>query len=98
MGAVAEAVLERLQDQVALDLRHGAADQIAGDLLGGHGRMRRGAGAARLVEAHAVGREDTVNADLRAGREQHGAMQRVLQLAHIARPTVGVKRAARFRR
>ena len=35
MGAVAEAVLERLQDQVALDLGHGAADEIAGDLFSG---------------------------------------------------------------
>ena len=31
MGAVAEAVLERFQDQVALDFGDRAADQIAGD-------------------------------------------------------------------
>ena len=36
MGAVAKAVLERRQDQGALDLGHGATDQIARDLLCGH--------------------------------------------------------------
>ena len=35
MGAVAQAMLERLEDQVALDLGDGAADQVLGDLLGG---------------------------------------------------------------
>ena len=40
MGAVAEAMLERFQDEIALDLGHGAADQVAGDLLGGHGSLR----------------------------------------------------------
>ena len=98
MRAVAEAVLERLQDQVALDLGDGAADEVAGDLLGRHGCVRRGAGAARLVEPAAVGRQDAVNADLGAAGEQHRAVQRVLQLAHIARPAVGGERAAGFRR
>ncbi len=55
MRAVAEAVLERLQDQIALDLGHGAADQIAGDLLGGHRRMSCDVGAAHLIEPRAVG-------------------------------------------
>src|SRR5215510_7625240 len=34
MGAVAEAVLERLEDEVALDIGDGAADESTGDLLG----------------------------------------------------------------
>src|SRR4051812_6246827 len=38
VGAVAEAVLERLQDQVALDVGDGAADERAGDGLRGKGR------------------------------------------------------------
>ena len=48
MRAVAEAMLERLQDQVALDIRHRAADQRARHLLGGDRRHapRRGDAAA----------------------------------------------------
>ena len=34
MRAVAKAMLERLQNQIALDFGHGAANQIARDLLG----------------------------------------------------------------
>ena len=85
MGAVAEAVLERLQDEVALDVRDGAADQRARHLLGdqrGMGDRRR----LRLVEPHAVGREDGVGADLIAARQQHGAVNGVLELTHIAGP------------
>src|SRR4051794_18922496 len=52
MGAVAQAMFQRLQDQIALDIGDGAADQRAGDLLGGKGRVRyRGCG---LGEVEAV--------------------------------------------
>ena len=47
MGAVAEAMLERFQDEIALDLGDGAADQRARHLLGGECGMRRRAGALR---------------------------------------------------
>src|SRR6185437_3225350 len=45
--AVAEAVLERLQDEVALDLGDGAADEVARDLLG-----REGGIGGDVVAAH----------------------------------------------
>src|SRR5262245_10084000 len=38
MRSVAEAVLERFQDQVALDFGHGAADEVTRDLFGCHYR------------------------------------------------------------
>jgi len=40
VGAVAETVLERLQNEIALDVGDGAADQRARDRLGGKRRMR----------------------------------------------------------
>ena len=98
MRAVAEAMLERLQDQVSLDFGHRAADQIAGDLFGRHGRMRCDVRAARLVEPRAIRRKNAVNADFGAAREQHRAMQRVLQFAHVARPAIDIERAARLGR
>ena len=63
MGAVAKAMFQRLQDQVALDIGDGAADQRAGDLLGGKGRVRHRGGGLGKVEAVAVGREDCFVAD-----------------------------------
>ena len=35
MGPIAQAMFQRLQDQVALDVGDGAADEGAGDLLRG---------------------------------------------------------------
>jgi len=41
MRAVAEAVVERIEDEVLLDLRDGASDERAGDRLRGPRRTRR---------------------------------------------------------
>src|SRR5688572_18571428 len=54
MRPVAQAVLECLQDQVALDVGDGAADKGAGALLGGERGVRSKPGAARLIEPRAV--------------------------------------------
>src|SRR5262249_8748047 len=96
--AIAEAVLERLQNQIALDLGHGAADQVTGDLLGGNRSMGGDIGAAHLVEPRAVRRKNSVDTDFLATRKQHGAMQRVLELADIARPAIAAECTARLRR
>src|SRR5215470_14070994 len=89
MRAVAETMLEGLEDEVALHIRNGASDQRAGDLLGcerrvGHRRRLR----SRIVETGAVRREDRLRADLGAGGEKHRTMDGVLKLADIARPAI----------
>src|SRR3977135_1905318 len=66
-GAVAEAVLERLENEIALDVGDGAADQRARHRLGGERRMRDRQRVPGLIEPHAVGREDAVAAALVAG-------------------------------
>src|SRR3984893_3616680 len=59
VGAVAEAVLERLQDEVAFHVGDRAADQRPRHLLGGEGRGGDGGRqGARIVEPTAVGGED----------------------------------------
>src|SRR4051812_46205370 len=83
--AVAEAVVERVEDEVLLDLRDGASDECAGDGLRGPRRTGRwigGGGPERL----AFRRADGVDVDLRAGREQHRPVHRVLELADVAAP------------
>src|SRR5436190_1210608 len=42
VGAIAEAMLERLQDEIALDVGNRASDQRAGDLFGGKGGVSHG--------------------------------------------------------
>jgi hypothetical protein len=61
MSAVAETMLECLQDQFALDVGQGAADQAAGSLLGDSGGMRHRAGVARLVAPCAVGGQNVAS-------------------------------------
>src|SRR4051812_31239511 len=83
--AVAEAVVERIEDEVLLDLRDGASDERTGDGLRGPRRTGRrigGGGPERL----AFRRADGIDVDLGPGREQHRAMHRVLELAHVAAP------------
>jgi hypothetical protein len=72
--AVAETISQRFQDQVTLDFRHGAADEIARDLLGGHSRLCRNISSTRLVEPCAIRRKDAVNAYFGPGRQQHCTM------------------------
>jgi hypothetical protein len=62
-------VLERFQDQVALDLGDGAANQVPGNLFGCHGRMSGKISASRLVKPCTVPRKNPVNANFDAGRE-----------------------------
>ena len=71
MGAIAEAMLQRFQNQVPLDVGHGAADQRARHLFGGEGRVRDRRNGLRTIEAIAIGRQDRVDADLVALRHQH---------------------------
>src|SRR3954451_15441619 len=83
--AVAEAVVERNEDEVLLDLRDGASDERTGDGLRGPRRTGRwigGGGPERLAFRGA----DGIDVDLGPGREQHRAMHRVLELAHVAAP------------
>src|SRR3984893_4907739 len=99
VGAVAEAVLERFEDQVALDVGDGAPHERARHLLGRVGRVRdRGRDVARIVEASAVRRQDRFGPDLRPAREQHGAMDGVFEFAHVAGPAVDHQLAPRLRR
>ncbi len=98
VGAVAEAVLERLDDEVALDIGDGASDQRPCHGLGRERRMRHGRRVLGVAQAQAVGREDAVGADLVAGREQHRTVDGVLELAHVARPAVEHQGAARLGR
>src|SRR5437899_8332219 len=41
MGAIAEAMLQRLQNEIAFDVGHRTSDQRAGDLFAGDGGVRR---------------------------------------------------------
>ena len=66
MRAVAEAMPQRLKDQVSLDFGHRTADEVAGDLLGRHGCLRRNVRTACLVEARAIRRKNTVHSYFRA--------------------------------
>src|SRR6266851_5405757 len=84
MGAIAEAMLQRLDDEVAKHIGDGAADQRAA-------RLR----AHALCFAVLAGRQhDGVRAELAAARQEDGAMHGVLQLAHIAAPGVAAQHVA----
>src|SRR5262245_42167462 len=75
MRAVAQAVPQGLKNQISFDLGHRPANQIAGDLLGGHGGLCRDICSARLVEPCAVRRKNPVDTYFGAYREQHRPMQ-----------------------
>jgi hypothetical protein len=86
MGAVAQAVARGVEDQVALDVGDGAADQPAHRLSAPWRRPRRRPCRAGRC-APGAERHDGLRPDELATRgQQHGAMQRVLELAHVARP------------
>ena len=88
MGAVAQAMIERVEDQVLLDLGHGHSDHDPLGGIGGIGRLAHGriAGAG---EDRPIGHADGIGADFPAGREQHGAVHGIFQFTHIARPFAG---------
>ena len=52
MGAIAEAMFQRLQNKIALDIRHRASDQRTGHLFGGEGGV--GDRGHRFDEVEAV--------------------------------------------
>ena len=94
VGAVAQAMVQGVEDEVALDLGHGAPHEAAGGRLG----HLRGAGrrAGALRQGIALGRHDRVGADLGAGGEQHRPVEGVFQLAHVAAPGVGLHQRLRL--
>ena len=94
MGAVAQAMVQRVQDQIALDIRNRAADQAARHGGGiGHCALHR-----RILRCHggghagadmaAIGQADGFRGYFRTLRQQHGAVNGVFQFAHIAAPGV----------
>ena len=91
MGAVAQAMVQGVQDQVAFHITDGAADQGAG---GGGGRHHRALHRRILRQRHrgssadlgAVGQADGFRTDLGTLGQQHGAVDGVFQLADIALP------------
>jgi hypothetical protein len=84
MGAVAERVMQGLQDHRAFHLLHGLADEAA---LGWWGM--------RCLRCGRDGEFDGLGADLGAFGEEHTAMDGVFELAHIAAPAMGEQAAAR---
>ena len=89
MGAVTQAVLQGVDDQIALHVRHGAADQgtdpgLPRAAAGALGRS----GGMRLRSQLAAGQYDGVAADAVALGQQDGPVDGVLQLAHVAAPVV----------
>ena len=55
MGAVAEAMLQRLENKITLDIRYSAPDKCARHLFGGKGCMGDGRRGLRNIEAVAIG-------------------------------------------
>ena len=85
MGAVAQAMIQSVQDQIALDIADRASHQSAGH---GGGRNHRALHAGILRYGHrggadlgAIGKADGFRADLGPAGQQHGAMDGVFQLA-----------------
>src|SRR5215212_7418795 len=90
-------MVKGVEDEVALDLGHRAADQGARHRLGGaSGAARRiGGGGAHGL---AFGRADRLEVDFGAGGQQYGAVNRVLKLAHVAPPWAARDEALRLNR
>ena len=89
MGAVAEAMIEGLKDQVAFDVGDRLPNQPAGHRFRRDGGLRCRAlvaGGDHLVQSAAVGRHQGFRADLVGRIQEHRAMHGVLKLAHVARP------------
>ena len=87
VGAVAEHVVEGIEDQVALDVGDGAADEAAGRGAGGLRGLRS------AIERPAISPRPVPSGMAMASgpmmspeREQHGAVERVLELADVAGP------------
>ena len=87
LGAVAAARLERREDVLALHLGERRAAR----------RRRRWRGCAARPARPADGQRQVLGADRRAVAEHHGALDAVLQLAHVAGPAVRARAAPRPR-
>ena len=94
MGAVAEAVIERVENEVAFDIGDRAADEAARRGLCRSTAAFTGPGRTSSPRADLVpsGRRMASGMIAVAGGQQHGAMHGVLELAHIAAPDVGPQR------
>src|SRR3989475_895322 len=79
--------LQRLQNRRALDL----FQRARGHLGGGDGRRGAAVSGKVLEGLGQIGRRDLASA-----RDEHGALDRVLQLADVARPGVGEEAAIRL--
>lgn len=89
MRSIAEAVLQRIDDQVLFHFRDGLADEGAADCFGGrHGRHRRAGMGIGRGQRLAVGQSDGVFVDFRTRCQQHGTVHRVFEFAHVAVPTM----------
>uniref|UniRef100_A0A0N5A5Z1 PE-PGRS family protein n=1 Tax=Parastrongyloides trichosuri TaxID=131310 RepID=A0A0N5A5Z1_PARTI len=107
MGAVAQAVAERVQNQRLFHLGHGLADKATGHGVGGLSRLTghagvigRGGGGGGSLPAQqraSVRQADGVDVDLGPGRQQHRAVHGVFQLAHVAGPAVSDQGASGLR-
>src|SRR5260370_18999962 len=62
VGPIAEAMLERFKDEIALYVGYRTSDQGAGHLFGGEGRVRYRRHGLGRVETVAVRRQDGVDA------------------------------------
>ena len=78
MCPVPQAVMQGVDDEVALDFGHLASDHPLGAVFL---LRRRGAGGS-------AGEQDGCGLDLVARRQQHGAVHGVLKLAHVAGPVM----------
>ena len=91
MGAVAEAIVERVEDQFLLDGIDRAPDQPAGIAAGGSMAdqcLRRARVALSVGFFRSALQQDGIGFYLRAGGQQHATVHRIFQLAHVARPVI----------
>src|SRR6185503_11645196 len=88
VSPVAKAMVERIENEIALDIGNRAPNERASGDGGGFGGDRNGiSGTVRAgLEASPVGQPDRVRRDLGALGKQDGTMDRVLELANVAAP------------
>src|SRR3954453_8925077 len=98
VGPIAQAMLQGLQNEIALHVGHGASDQSAGYLFGGEGGVRHGWYGFGCVEPLAIRRQNGVDADLVTLRHQNRTVDGVFEFADVALPPAGGQRAPCIRR
>ena len=98
MRAVAEAMVQRRQDQILFDFGDCLADAHDGALDSGFSGVDRtlGGGVERVgLNWPAIGRAQIINRDFLATRQDHRAVHRILKFADIAEPGSGLDTLAR---